>query len=150
MPLDYKTCRKIYIYLNKVKVAKQTLEEFVLRTHEAKTLQMAQERLQILNRFQAQMLTFLMDCGDELPYYPSERCKAVVFWFTSQKLLDASQRDAIAQKMQLADAMMRSEAIFILANASLPKHLHQVINEHIKAVEALKKENESTSNTIVA
>lgn len=142
MPLNYKTCRKIFIYLNKVKMAKRTLEELFLRTPLTPIEQMTRQRLDLLKRFQLDLISFLADCRDQLPFNPTDRCRATVYWFASQKIMETSDLEALEFKMEIGDSMMRSECIHILADDSIPDQLRQLLENHINRIAILAQEED--------
>ncbi len=138
MSMDYKTCGRTIIYLNEVKLAKTTLSELISRTSSPRVEKMAEQRLQLLKQFEAELLSFLIDRENDLPFNLSERCRAIVFWFASQKVSEGGDIDHIKKKLELGDSIMRSECIHILVEPAIPEILKNLLNDHLWRVASLE------------
>jgi|GEM_PF-2932876 len=145
MPMDYKTCRRTFIYLNKVKMAKKTLESLFLITPSPLIERMAKQRLDLLGQFQLQLVSYLMDCSHQLPFNPSERCRGVVFWFAAQKITETVDEEVVIYKMEMADNMMRSECLHLLSDNSIPEKLREVLEAHVNRIAELKPKQKSST-----
>jgi hypothetical protein len=135
--LNYNSCRRILIYFNKVKMAESTLTTLVSRTSIPVIHFLAKQRILLLKKFVTDLNLFLNGCKSCLPYIPSERCKAVTYWFGSQRLIDASDLAYIKRKIEIGDNLMYSECIHILSDLHIPEKLKNLLENHLFRISSL-------------
>lgn len=126
-------------------MAKKTLDELTERASNPTIKKMAKQRLRLLEKFEAELVAFLIDCENDLPFNPSERCRAFVFWFASQKVSEGGDVDHIKRKLEMGDGMMRSECIHILADETIPEKLKKLLEEHLRRISTLENRSSKTA-----
>ena len=120
MFMDYRTCQRIFLYLDKIRTAKKTLDQLTLRTDSPIIERMAKQRLSILERYEAELTAYMIGQENDLPYVPGSRCRAVVFWFATKRITESADVEDIIHKLHMGDRMMQNECLIFYPGRMFP------------------------------
>ncbi len=125
--LHYTTARKLLIFLDKIKMAKKTLNDLILPENYFAVHAWVKDRLRLLEALEADLLYFLTEEEQDLPFNPSERCRAVLSWFASQNIPHNVYREQVVHKLAEGEEAMRTECHYILADTLMPQKIKQTL-----------------------
>jgi hypothetical protein len=113
--------------MNKLKIAKTTLSNLLMSCNTDLEYLEIMKRKEHLGLMEAQVLGYLMENSNRLPWIPSSRCIAVVNWYSEDKLRNSCKRGRCIQELLAGDRELVMDIRRIMDHPDIPKRLLQLL-----------------------
>jgi hypothetical protein len=114
--------------MNKLKVAKTTLSNLLMICNTDLEYLEITKRKERLGFMEAQVLGYLMENSNRLPWIPSSRCIAVVNWYPEDRLRNSCKQGRCIQELVVGDRELMRDIRRIMDHPDIPKRLLQLLH----------------------
>ncbi|MEH6679201.1 MAG: hypothetical protein V7724_01580 [Sediminicola sp.] len=115
------------IFTNKLKVAKATLSKLLIGCDTEMEYHEIANRISRLELLEAQLLTYVMENSNRLPWIPSSRCKAVVHWYPEERVINYGKGDLRLSELIAGDKEVEKDLRSLIEHSETPVRLKQLL-----------------------